>query len=180
MHQRLSDLLIPSYQVLLWLQISTVPKPPHFGSRLYPTSGCWQGWKGADKTQKRGIRGPVRDDHVLGWPLSLFMESWRHPLICISVTQLQPLDFVFLFSDGSVGEPVHRLSLRECFPVTCFGFVFLGFICHWLEHPPSVCLYPQASLFVYCAFWSVALWDVTRRVAFRFRNALAQLTDLTD
>lgn len=24
-----------------------------------------------------------------------------------------------------VGEPVNRLSLRECFPVTCFGLCFL-------------------------------------------------------
>lgn len=125
-----SDLLIPSYHVLLWLQISAVPKPPHFGSRLYPTSGCWQGWKGADKTQ-RGIRVLLRemtmcwDGHChCSWSLETsfnmhFSDPVATPRFCVSFLLMAP-----------VGEPVHRLSLRECFPVTCFGFVFSGFIRH--------------------------------------------------
>ena len=124
-HQRPSDLLIPSYRVLLWLQISAMPKPPHFGSRFYPPSGCWQGWKGADKTQ-RDTRGLLREMTMCwdgpchcSWSLETFFNMhFSDPVVahrfCVSFLLMAP-----------VGEPVNRLSLRECFPVTCFGLCFL-------------------------------------------------------
>ena len=130
MHQRLSDLLIPSYRVLLWLQISVVPKPPCFGPRLYPPSGCWQGWKGSDKTQRdtRGLLVCWNGHCHCAWSLETFFnmhfsDPVATPRFCVSFLLMAP-----------VGEPIHRLSLRECSPVTCFGFVFSGFIRHWLEH----------------------------------------------
>ena len=103
-----------------------MPKPPCFGSRLYPPSGCWQEWKGADKTQ-RDIRGLLRemtmcwDGHChCSWSLETFFnmhfsDPGAAPRFCVFFLLMAPVD-----------EPVNRLSLKECFPVTCFGLCFLS------------------------------------------------------
>lgn len=179
MHQRLSDLLYQVIRFCCGCRFQQCPKPPHFGSRLYPTSGCWQGWKGADKTQ-RGIRG-------LLWEMTMCWDShchcswvWRHPLICISVTQLQPLDFVFLFSWWLLWVSLYTGFLLENVSCDLFWFCFLRL------HMPLIgastfCVSLPTSLSIrilYILRCGIVRCD--RRVAFRFRNALAQLTDLTD
>lgn len=112
MHQRHNDLLIPSYQVLLWLQISAVPKPPSFGSKAVSSlklltrmereavvgEGSDKTWRDQDVFSESQGNDRVLDEvscsvsqHRCPWSLETF-------LMCISQTQRQPLDYVFLSS----------------------------------------------------------------------------------